>query len=61
MLGEGAGGAAVTGGSAGDASRLPTLDEAVGALEIGSGAFDCSVITTANTAAIPATATIDAG
>jgi len=45
----------------GDTSVLPTVDDATGANGVDSGAFDCCVSTTANTAAMPATATSDAG
>ena len=60
-LGDGEGGAEVTGGRTGDASLPPTVDEAIGAVGIDSGAFDCCMTTTANMAAIPATATSETG
>ncbi|HEY9464966.1 MAG TPA: hypothetical protein VIR54_17865 [Vicinamibacterales bacterium] len=40
---------------------LPPLGEAAGANALDSGVFDCCMTTTANTAAMPATATSDAG
>ena len=60
-LGDGEGGAEVTGGRTGVASLPPTVDEAIGAVGIDSGAFDCCMTTTANMAAIPATATSETG
>ena len=60
-LGAGEGGAEVTGGRTGAASLPPTVDEAIGAVGIDSGAFDCCMTTTANMAAIPATATSETG
>ena len=59
-LGDGEGGAEFTGGRTGVTS-LPTVDEAIGAVGIDSGAFDCCMTTTANMAAIPATATSETG
>jgi hypothetical protein len=60
-FGDGEGGTDVTGGGTEDVSAPPTGDEATGATGTDSGAFDCCMTTTANTAAIPATASSEAG
>ena len=60
-LGAGEGGAEVTGGRTGDASPPPVVDDAIGAIGVDSGAFDCCMTTNASTTAIPATATSETG